>query len=284
MKRIAAVTAAAVMVFGVTAYLPCSRVSAAEGEECFADRGVFFAADDGHPTDEESTDEEGTADEDIGDVNGDGKVNVADISVTAAHIKGVMPLEGARLAAADVNADGSVNITDLSQIVGHVKGKGRLLNSVCRMYDSAVGKRLADLDSDSYDLSWWPKNQCTWYCIGRTIEKQGIDLTEKNVVGNAIQWYAQAKAVSPDACGTKIRSDSVCVLSSWTHGYGHVVYIEYVDDATGAIYYSQANKLGWNTVLADNGKIEKAENEADFIAKMNWLYLSVEGYVYPDKL
>ena len=42
MKRIAAVTAAAVMVFGVTAYLPCSRVSAAEGEECFADRGVFL--------------------------------------------------------------------------------------------------------------------------------------------------------------------------------------------------------------------------------------------------
>ncbi|MBQ8966161.1 leucine-rich repeat protein [Ruminococcus sp.] len=57
-----------------------------------------------------------------GDVNGDGEVNVTDVTLTAAHVKAISALEGDRLEAADVNGDGDVNVTDLSAIAAHVKG------------------------------------------------------------------------------------------------------------------------------------------------------------------
>lgn len=55
-----------------------------------------------------------------GDVNGDGKVNVTDISKVAAHVKGIKKLDSE--SAADVNGDGKVNVTDISKIAAHVKG------------------------------------------------------------------------------------------------------------------------------------------------------------------
>ena len=58
-----------------------------------------------------------------GDVNGDGVVNVTDLSKIAAHIKSKKSLTGNVFVAADVNGDGSINVGDLSRVAGHVKGK-----------------------------------------------------------------------------------------------------------------------------------------------------------------
>ena len=55
-----------------------------------------------------------------GDINGDGKVSVTDISQLAAHVKGVKAL--ANETAADLNGDGKVSVTDVSQLAAHVKG------------------------------------------------------------------------------------------------------------------------------------------------------------------
>ena len=60
----------------------------------------------------------------LGDVNGDGKINVADIVKVAAHVKGIRKLDD--LAAADVNGDGKINVTDISKIAAHVKGLRKL--------------------------------------------------------------------------------------------------------------------------------------------------------------
>ena len=57
-----------------------------------------------------------------GDVNGDGRVNVTDITKTAAYVKGLRPLTGDSLKAADMNGDGSVNVTDITMIAAMVKG------------------------------------------------------------------------------------------------------------------------------------------------------------------
>jgi len=58
--------------------------------------------------------------EEKGDMNGDGKLNVSDVSKLAAHIKGVKSLsEGVD---ADINGDGKTNVTDLSKVAAHVKG------------------------------------------------------------------------------------------------------------------------------------------------------------------
>lgn len=53
-----------------------------------------------------------------GDVNGDGKVNILDLSVLASHYGAT----GATLAQGDVNGDGVVNISDLSIIAAHWTG------------------------------------------------------------------------------------------------------------------------------------------------------------------
>ena len=58
----------------------------------------------------------------VGDVNGDGKINVTDVSKTAAHVKGIRPLDEKEQKCADVNGDNKINVTDVSKIAAHVKG------------------------------------------------------------------------------------------------------------------------------------------------------------------
>lgn len=58
----------------------------------------------------------------LGDVNGDGKVNAADISLLAAHVKGVSLLTGDHLAAANVNKDNKVDFSDIQLLAAKVKG------------------------------------------------------------------------------------------------------------------------------------------------------------------
>ena len=57
----------------------------------------------------------------IGDINGDSVVNVTDVSLAAAQVKSVKPLNDDVLPAADVNGDDIVNVTDISLIAAHVK-------------------------------------------------------------------------------------------------------------------------------------------------------------------
>ncbi|SFC57846.1 dockerin type I repeat-containing protein [Ruminococcus albus] len=59
----------------------------------------------------------------VGDVNNDGKINVADVAKTAAHVKGKRLLSKGAFKRADVNFDGTVDVTDVVQIAAHVKLK-----------------------------------------------------------------------------------------------------------------------------------------------------------------
>ena len=51
-----------------------------------------------------------------GDVNGDGKVDITDVTLTISHILGQKP-EGFSAEAADVNDDGKVDVTDVTSII-----------------------------------------------------------------------------------------------------------------------------------------------------------------------
>ena len=58
----------------------------------------------------------------LGDVNGDGKVNSGDIVSAAAQIKGLKSLNRAQRQRADVNMDGKVNSADIIRIAAKIKG------------------------------------------------------------------------------------------------------------------------------------------------------------------
>lgn len=62
-----------------------------------------------------------SADGRTGDVNDDGKISVTDISLIAAHIKGIKSLSVSK-EKADVNNDGKINVTDTSLVAAHIKG------------------------------------------------------------------------------------------------------------------------------------------------------------------
>ncbi|MCI6653504.1 MAG: dockerin type I domain-containing protein, partial [Ruminococcus sp.] len=52
----------------------------------------------------------------IGDVNGDGQVNIRDASQIQKYILGVVEFDDEQLAVADTNGDGEINIRDATQI------------------------------------------------------------------------------------------------------------------------------------------------------------------------
>ena len=70
-------------------------------------------------------DDSGSIDNDTvlkGDVDGDGKINVTDIAMIAAHVKGIKALNRRSMQAADVDGNGKINVTDIAMIAAHIKG------------------------------------------------------------------------------------------------------------------------------------------------------------------
>ena len=59
-----------------------------------------------------------------GDINRDGKINVTDITLVAAYVKGKrIPADEEQSDLADVNRDGKLTVTDITKIAAHSKGK-----------------------------------------------------------------------------------------------------------------------------------------------------------------
>ena len=54
-----------------------------------------------------------------GDVNGDGKVNVSDVTALINMILGITPMNQAR---GDVNGDGKVNVSDVTALINIILG------------------------------------------------------------------------------------------------------------------------------------------------------------------
>lgn len=61
-----------------------------------------------------------------GDINMDGNVNVTDLNILAAHVKGIRSLntctDDEPYYIADINADGERNVTDVNKLAAYIKG------------------------------------------------------------------------------------------------------------------------------------------------------------------
>lgn len=55
-----------------------------------------------------------------GDITGDGKVDITDVTRLISHVRGVRPLEDTALG--DLNGDKKVDITDVTMLIAHVRG------------------------------------------------------------------------------------------------------------------------------------------------------------------
>ena len=65
---------------------------------------------------------DGVSSASIGDINGDGSINIIDLARVQMHILNVKPLSGDSLSAGDINGDGAVNIVDLARVQMHILG------------------------------------------------------------------------------------------------------------------------------------------------------------------
>lgn len=59
----------------------------------------------------------------IGDVNGDGKVNIQDLMKLMYYISGMTDINENSKANADINKDGKINIQDLMRLMYYISGK-----------------------------------------------------------------------------------------------------------------------------------------------------------------
>jgi hypothetical protein len=62
----------------------------------------------------------------LGDINGDGKLNAADLLKAKSHIKGITELEGYDLECANVDGNAGIKASDLLKMKAHVKGASLL--------------------------------------------------------------------------------------------------------------------------------------------------------------
>ena len=99
--------------------------TASKPESSKAAESSTSSKSDSSKSEESSTDskpQHGPRSVELGDVNADGQINVTDISMTAAHIKGIRALTEDEIDRADVNIDKQVNVSDISMIAAHIKG------------------------------------------------------------------------------------------------------------------------------------------------------------------
>ena len=183
-----------------------------------------------------------------GDANNDGKVDETDINLIKAYIVGNVGDSAINKNNADVNGDGQINILDMSAVLSISKNNQNTNVSQIsnENWENKIGQKLANENSTHYtkptnpfpksytskrDGSYHPTN-CTWYAWGRMREVTGKSLS---VRGNAGDWHNSTNWDS--------NLTSKCVAERTTKNGGHVVFVEYVDNDKGRVYYTECN---WN--------------------------------------
>jgi len=126
----------------------------------------------------------------------------------------------------------------------------------------AVGTVPANFSSSYYSNpngGRFSAGQCTWYAWGRAMEKCGVSLTFSGSA-NGADWYNH---VSTSSVVTKVSSpmDNSIGCFNGPTSYGHVVFIEYVEN--GYVYYTEANAGGTDGIV-------KQRTVNDFISRNSY--------------
>lgn len=135
-------------------------------------------------------------------------------------------------------------------------------------WDSKIGQKLANENSENYQKSKNPFNKsytsskdgsyhatnCTWYAWGRMREVTGKEISFSSGSRNGGEWHYRTNWDN--------NLTSKCVAERTEPG--HVVFVEYVDEARGKVYYTEVN---WN--VRDDYKVQVA-SISTFKSKFKW--------------
>lgn len=125
---------------------------------------------------------------------------------------------------------------------------------------SPVARADCNISSSAYTApqNKYSKGQCTWFCWGRAKEKTGKTLSFTGG-SNGGQWYSNINAAGsnvtkrPPSLGPV--ANSVASFSGGSQGYGHVIFIESVEN--DYTYFRE-----WNFNQSQNGVMQKIETSS----------------------
>ena len=104
-----------------------------------------------------------------GDVNNDGLVNVSDIAMIAAHIKGIKPLSAIDRVYADRNGDNRVDVADLSRMAAYLNDK-----DIYAAVKTRIDKYIEDneIDADTYYSYKTGDNASGFYTVSVVLDAE----------------------------------------------------------------------------------------------------------------
>ncbi|SFB96447.1 dockerin type I domain-containing protein [Ruminococcus albus] len=258
-RKVCAAAAAAALVFSQAAV--CAFADSAEEQDISAAEG--YASEDVVTTDDEtSTDGESTAEEDYakGDVNNDGKVNVTDAAMVAAHIKAKRMLSVKGQKAADVNGNGTINVADLSQMLAQIKGI-RLMNWLDLLEtvdESSIVPATTEFTKLDNIVSLRGDVTVNWTAVeganGYDIEITGESRSEKRVTRNNKLTIDELRWADDDIISVKVmpfkyyNTPSKRGVKSYSDGYECELRVK-PENVTGLKAVSERNyvKLTWKS-------------------------------------
>ncbi len=89
-----------------------------------------------------------------GDIDGNGKVNIADTAVIKAHFAKTITLDGAAYEAADTNNDGRVAATDYIRIKYHIQSKYDIHDNESFSPDESIPDPDTGYDENNWTSGW----------------------------------------------------------------------------------------------------------------------------------
>lgn len=137
-------------------------------------------------------------------------------------------------------------------------------------YEERVGTVIANVSGYTTKLDGYNgiAGQCVWYVRNRGYEKLGTaGLT--GIGGDAKTWFGSAQSKGLSTGSTPKANSIVC----WSGGsYGHVAYVEYYDESSQTVYFTEAN---WGGKSSTNGQLKKLSFE-DFMSRKS----GYQGCIY----
>lgn len=127
-----------------------------------------------------------------GDITGDGAINVTDINILSAHVKGLRSIGNnyddvnkpyTRMWAADVNRDGQINVADVTIISAHVKGLKNISSST-NAYKN-VNKMTTPTETDIISRALRLSEANLKYYTPKGNETRNYDFTKGNAQAEA---------------------------------------------------------------------------------------------------